>query len=146
MITITADGACSGNGQANPSAGWAAILRSDGNFKIISGKLPGKQTNNRAELTAVLEAFRALKVTAGDITLRFDSDYVGRGITEWMRGWHDSGWKSTRKRHPLLNQDLWEQVYAISQNYHITYEHITGHSGDEDNERCDALAKLESIR
>ena len=62
MITITADGACSGNGQANPSAGWAAILRSNGKHKIISGKLPGKQTNNRAELTAVLEAFRALKV------------------------------------------------------------------------------------
>lgn len=128
MITIYTDGSSKGN--PGPG-GWAAII--DG--KEIGGG-ERQTTNNRMELTAVIEA---LKQSAGPATIYSDSQYVIKGITEWIHNWIKKGWKNSQKE-PVMNQDLWVKLYDLVQGRDITWKYVKGHSGDKYNERCDEIA------
>lgn len=130
------DGACSGN--PGPG-GWGYILRGDG----IDGETVGSggdsaTTNNRMELTAVIAALEALKrPTAARV--HTDSEYVRRGITEWLAGWKARDWKTADKK-PVKNRDLWERLEAATTGHDIEWRWVKGHSGVPGNERVDALA------
>ncbi len=129
-IEIWADGACLGN--PGPG-GWGAILRSpDGREKELSGG-EAKTTNNRMELLGVIVALEALKRRVKAV-VRSDSQYVVRGMSEWIDGWRRKGWKK------VLNRDLWERLSAAAAPHEVRWEWVRGHAGDPMNERCDALA------
>jgi ribonuclease HI len=136
-IVIYTDGACKGN--PGPG-GWGAILRSTGHVEkeLFGGEL--LTTNNRMELTAVIEALRALKRPC-DIALYIDSKYVLQGITEWLPGWKVKGWKTASKQ-PVKNVDLWQKLDALvnAGGHTIEWCWVKGHAGDPGNERADALA------
>ena len=134
-IEIFTDGACSGN--PGPG-GWGAILR----YKQVEKELSGgsrQTTNNRMELTAVVEALRALKEPCR-VDLYTDSKYLKDGITSWIRNWKRNGWK-TSTRQPVKNQDLWEALDEVVQEHEIEWHWIKGHAGHVENERCDELAR-----
>ena len=136
-LTITTDGACIGN--PGPG-GWACILR----FKTFAREMFGHEprtTNNRMELRAVIEALKALKEPC-KITLYTDSEYVKRGMTEWLSGWKARGWKRREKGKikALVNQDLWMELDELSQPHEIKWTWVRGHSNHADNIRCDLLA------
>jgi ribonuclease HI len=135
IIDIFTDGACSGN--PGPG-GWGALLRVNGKEKELSGYEPAT-TNNRMELTAVIEALRALKrpVTA---RVHTDSQYVQKGISEWIHGWKKRGWK-TADRQPVKNADLWQTLDGLNANHKIEWLWVRGHAGHEENERVDELAR-----
>ncbi len=97
-------------------------------------------TNNRMELTAVIEALQALKRPC-KITLRSDSKYVLQGITEWMPNWKQRGWRTAAKK-PVLNVDLWQTLDQLAGKHHIDWQWVKGHNGDPGNERADELANL----
>ena len=134
MIEIYTDGACRGN--PGPG-GWAALLQKGEHEKEISGA-EALTTNNRMELTAVIRALETLRqpVTA---RLYTDSQYVRRGITEWLAAWKARGWR-TADRKPVKNQDLWEQLEAVSARHRIEWRWVPGHAGVPGNERVDRLA------
>jgi ribonuclease HI len=134
VVDIYTDGACRGN--PGPG-GWAAVLTSGGREKEISGAQL-QTTNNRMELQAVIEALQALKRPV-DVRLYTDSQYVRRGILEWLPQWKARGWKTADKK-PVKNQDLWEVLEAAAARHRIEWHWIRGHSGIPGNERCDALA------
>jgi ribonuclease HI len=134
VIEIYTDGACRGN--PGPG-GWAALLRRGEHEKEISGAEP-LTTNNRMELTAVIRALEALKRPARAI-LYTDSEYVRRGIREWLPDWKARGWR-TAAREPVKNQDLWERLDAAAAAQDIEWHWVKGHSGDDGNEYVDALA------
>lgn len=134
IIDIFTDGACRGN--PGPG-GWGAILRSAGTEKLLSGAEPNT-TNNRMELTAAIEALKALKRPC-TVNLTTDSQYVRKGITEWLPGWMARGWK-TASKEPVKNVDLWQALYAEAQKHTITWHWVKGHSGHVENEQADALA------
>jgi ribonuclease HI len=134
-VTIHTDGACSGN--PGPG-GWGALLRHDGREKALSGGAP-LTTNNRMELTAAIEALRALKKPC-DVEIHTDSQYLRRGITEWIRAWKANGWR-TSDRKPVKNVDLWQQLDDAMRSHRITWHWVRGHAGDPDNERADELAR-----
>jgi len=133
-INIYTDGACKGN--PGPG-GWGAVLEYDGEEKELYG---GERatTNNRMELTAVIEALAALKRPCR-IVLHTDSQYVQKGITEWLRGWKARGWR-TASKEPVKNVDLWKKLDEAVQDHHIRWVWVKGHSGHDGNERADALA------
>jgi ribonuclease HI len=133
-LDIYTDGACRGN--PGPG-GWGAVLMHDGRERELSGADPAT-TNNRMELTAVIEALAALKrpVKARIYT---DSQYVRLGILEWVANWKKRGWK-TADRKPVKNQDLWERLDALAAGHELEWHWVKGHSGVPGNERCDALA------
>lgn len=132
-VTVYTDGGC----RPNPGAGgWAAVLIFKDKTKELSGGEP-KTTNNRMELTAAIEALQALKRPC-KVEMYTDSEYVKRGITEWMAGWKRAGWK--RKTGPIKNSDLWRQLDALVENHEIEWRWVKGHAGDYYNERCDELA------
>jgi ribonuclease HI len=133
-VEIYTDGACRGN--PGPG-GWAALLSTKGHEKEISGA-ERLTTNNRMELTAVIRALEALKrpVSAKIYT---DSEYVRRGITEWLAGWKARGWRTADKK-PVKNQDLWEELDAVAARHRIEWHWVPGHAGVPGNERVDALA------
>jgi ribonuclease HI len=133
-IEIYTDGACRGN--PGPG-GWAALLRMGEREREISGAEP-HTTNNRMELTAVIRALQALKrpVQARVYT---DSEYVRRGISEWLPAWKARGWR-TADRKPVKNQDLWQQLEELARNHRIEWHWVPGHAGVPDNERVDRLA------
>ena len=135
-VVIYTDGACKGNPGAG---GWGVWLRSEGAEKALCGGA-AQTTNNRMELTAVIEALQALKRPCR-ITLWLDSEYVRKGITEWLPGWKAKGWK-TAARQPVKNVDLWQQLDALVQQggHEIDWRWVRGHTGDPGNERADALA------
>lgn len=134
QVTIYTDGGCS----PNPGAGgWAFILLARGKRKAHSGNCR-ETTNNRMELTAVIEALRALKMPC-QVTVYTDSEYVKRGITEWVQGWIKRGWRTASKK-PVKNRDLWEALLAETPNHEITWEWVRGHDGNEYNERVDQMA------
>ncbi len=133
-VEIYTDGACRGN--PGPG-GWAALLSFGDHEKEIAGA-EALTTNNRMELTAVIRALEALKRPV-QVRLYTDSEYVRRGITEWVRGWKARGWK-TADRKPVKNQDLWEQLDALAANHQIEWHWVPGHAGVEGNERVDRLA------
>lgn len=134
LIDIFTDGACRGN--PGPG-GWGAILRSAGTEKLLSGAEPDT-TNNRMELTAAIEALKALKRPC-TVNLTTDSQYVRKGITEWLPGWMARGWKTAAKE-PVKNVDLWQALYAEAQKHTIAWHWVKGHSGHVENEQADALA------
>ena len=133
-INIYTDGACKGN--PGPG-GWGAVLECDGEEKELYGG-ERSTTNNRMELTAVIEALAALKRPCR-IVLHTDSQYVQKGITEWLRGWKARGWR-TASREPVKNVDLWKKLDEAVQDHHIRWVWVKGHSGHDGNERADALA------
>jgi ribonuclease HI len=134
-VEIFCDGACSGN--PGPG-GYGAILRYAGNEKEISGCAPDT-TNNRMEMTAVIEALRLLTRPC-HVRITTDSQYVVKGMTEWIAGWKRNGWKNSKKE-PVLNRDLWESILEQSQNHTIEWKWVRGHAGHQENERCDQLAR-----
>jgi len=133
-IEIYTDGACRGN--PGPG-GWAALLRSGAHEKELSGA-ETPTTNNRMELTAVIRAVEALK-RHSRVRLYTDSEYVRRGITEWLRAWKARGWR-TAERKPVKNQDLWQQLDAVAAGHEVEWHWVPGHAGVPGNERVDRLA------
>ena len=133
-IEIYTDGACRGN--PGPG-GWAATLESGEHFRELSGA-EAVTTNNRMELTAVIRALEALK-RPSQVIVHTDSEYVRRGITEWMRAWKARDWR-TADRKPVKNRDLWELLDAAAARHEVDWRWVKGHSGVPGNERVDALA------
>jgi ribonuclease HI len=129
-VEIFTDGACSGN--PGPG-GWAALLRYNGHEKELSGG-EKETTNNRMEMMAVIEGLSALK-KASSVDLYTDSQYVQRGVTEWMKGWKAKGWPSRIK-----NQDLWLRIDSLLGVHEVRFHWVRGHDGHEENERVDKLA------
>jgi ribonuclease HI len=134
VVDIYTDGACRGN--PGPG-GWAAVLSAGGHEKEISGAQL-QTTNNRMELQAVIAALQALKRPL-EVRLYTDSQYVRRGILEWLPQWKARGWK-TADRKPVKNQDLWEQLETAAARHRIEWHWVRGHAGVPGNERCDVLA------
>jgi ribonuclease HI len=134
-VDIYTDGACSGN--PGPG-GWGALLRIGTKEKELSGYEPAT-TNNRMELTAVIEALRALKRPVA-ARVHTDSQYVQKGISEWIHGWKRRGWK-TADRRPVKNADLWQALDAATVGHKIEWLWVRGHAGHVENERVDALAR-----
>ena len=134
QVQIFTDGACRGN--PGPG-GWGALLRFGGEEKTLFG---GEQdtTNNRMELTAVIEALGALKRPC-DVTLTSDSTYVLKGIQEWMPNWKKRGWKTASKK-PVKNVDLWKKLDVLIVEHKIDWQRVKGHSGHPENELADQLA------
>ena len=136
QVIIYTDGACKGN--PGPG-GWGAWLKSGTTEKeIFGGEL--NTTNNRMELTAVIEALSSLKRSC-DVTVHTDSEYVRKGITEWIHGWKAKGWRTAAKQ-PVKNVELWQRLDKLVQEagHQIEWRWVKGHSGDPGNERADMLA------
>ena len=136
-VVIYTDGACKGN--PGPG-GWGVLMRSaDGTEKELCGGELGT-TNNRMEMMAVIEALAALKRPC-KVVLHLDSQYVLKGITEWIAGWKAKGWKTAAKQ-PVKNVDLWQRLDTLvaTSGHTIDWRWVKGHAGDPGNERADALA------
>ena len=133
-VEIYTDGACRGN--PGPG-GWGATLEMGEHFRELSGA-EAMTTNNRMELTAVISALEALKRPV-PVKLYTDSEYVRRGITEWLKSWKARGWKTADKK-PVKNQDMWERLDAVAAQHQIEWHWVKGHSGVPGNERVDRLA------
>jgi len=138
-VEIHTDGACSGN--PGPG-GWGAILRYNGHEREISGG-EALTTNNRMELMAAIAALEALKHPC-QVDLYTDSQYVQRGIKEWLAAWQARGWK-TADRKPVKNVDLWQRLDAARERHHVRWHWVKGHANDPLNERADALARAAII-
>jgi ribonuclease HI len=134
VVEIYTDGACRGN--PGPG-GWGALLSMGGREKEISGA-ENPTTNNRMELQAVISALQALKRPV-DVRLYTDSQYVRRGMLEWVPQWKARGWKTADKK-PVKNQDLWQQLETEAARHRIEWHWVPGHAGVPGNERVDALA------
>jgi len=133
-VVIYTDGACRGN--PGPG-GWGVLLCANGREKELFG---GERltTNNRMELTAVIRALEALKRRCR-VRLYTDSQYVHKGISEWINDWKRRGWRTADKK-PVKNVDLWQQLDALSKEHDIDWHWVRGHTGHDGNERADALA------
>lgn len=134
VVEIYTDGACKGN--PGPG-GWGAVLKYGANEKRLWG---GEKhtTNNRMELLAAIEALSALKQSCS-VILTTDSQYVRKGITEWIGGWRKNGWKTAAKK-PVKNVDLWQRLDELETKYQIEWRWVKGHSGHPENELADELA------
>ncbi|MDJ1176966.1 ribonuclease HI [Roseofilum capinflatum] len=136
--SVYTDGACLGN--PGPG-GWAVVVNfTDGSVYEMGGS-EGETTNNRMELQGAIAGLR-LVVASGQteaVTVFTDSDYVRKGITQWIRGWKNKGWKTSQGK-PVQNQDLWESLDQLNSKM-VTWQYVPAHTGDRDNERCDAIAK-----
>nr|WP_197970711.1 ribonuclease HI [Denitratisoma oestradiolicum] len=142
FVEIFTDGACSGN--PGPG-GWGAILRYGDHEKELFGGDPAT-TNNRMELLAVIEALRQLKRPAR-VKVHTDSQYVQKGISEWITGWKRKGWKTASKQ-PVKNVDLWQALDSEAGRHQVEWLWVRGHAGHVENERADALARrgVDSVR
>ena len=140
QVTVYTDGACKGN--PGPG-GWGAWLATGEHEKELFGgeKLT---TNNRMELTAVIEALASLKRSC-EVTIHTDSEYVRKGITEWIHGWKQRGWKTADKK-PVKNAELWARLDALRALHQVHWRWVKGHSGDAGNDRADALANRGAAR
>ena len=138
-VILFTDGACSGN--PGPG-GWAFLLRHPGSGKelVKSGGEP-QTTNNRMELTAVIQGLAALK-RRSKVELFTDSVYVGKGLSEWMPKWKKNGWrrKEGDRWKPIANEELWRKLDELAAQHEIQYTRVAGHSGHPENDRCDQLA------
>lgn len=134
LVEIFSDGACRGN--PGPG-GWGALLRYQGKEKSLSGAEPDT-TNNRMELMAAICALEALKRPC-KVRLTTDSQYVRRGITEWLPGWKRRGWRTASKQ-PVRNVDLWQRLEAAAEKHEVEWHWVRGHSGHRENEIADQLA------
>ncbi|NMC20026.1 MAG: ribonuclease HI, partial [Thermogutta sp.] len=139
QVLLYSDGACSGN--PGPG-GWAFILRhpASGKEMVQSGAEP-ETTNNRMELTAVIRGLEALR-RPSRVTVITDSQYVGKGFSEWLPGWRANGWmrKVKGKPVPVKNDDLWRRLAELLDQHDVRFQHVYGHTGHAENERCDQLA------
>ena len=133
-VTLITDGACLGN---PGTGGWACILRHNQRKKELSGS-ESHTTNNRMELTAVINGLRVLKQPCR-VTVITDSQYVKNGITTWIHTWKRKGWKTTLKT-PVLNKELWVALDEETGRHEVHWEWVKGHADHEDNNRCDELA------
>jgi ribonuclease HI len=133
-IVIYTDGSCKGN--PGPG-GWGVVLRSGNHEKHLHG---GEKhtTNNRMEMSAVIFALKALKQSSA-VELWTDSQYVQKGVTEWLQGWKQRGWKTAAKS-PVKNADLWQELDALLPNHEISWHWVKGHAGHPGNELADQLA------
>ncbi|WP_092783293.1 ribonuclease HI [Rhodospira trueperi] len=134
-VTLVTDGACSGN--PGPG-GWGALLIYRGVERELSGAEP-ETTNNRMELMAVIAGLEALKRPC-PVRIVTDSQYVMKGITEWIAGWKRKGWKTAAKT-PVKNEDLWRRLDTALSPHQVRWEWVRGHAGHPENERVDALAR-----
>lgn len=134
-VVIHTDGACSGN--PGPG-GWGAILESGSHRKEINGG-EATTTNNRMELMAAIEALKALK-NPSVVDLYTDSNYLRGGITGWIHGWKKNGWQTAAKK-PVKNVELWQALDEAAQRHEVRWHWVKGHSGHDDNERADELAR-----
>jgi ribonuclease HI len=141
-VVIHTDGACSGNPGAG---GWGAVLQFGEREKTICGGEPAT-TNNRMELMAAIQALEALSRPC-KVELHTDSQYVMKGISEWIHGWKARGWK-TADRKPVKNEDLWRRLDEARARHEVDWRWVKGHNGHELNERADGLARqgLEEAR
>ncbi|WP_438970641.1 ribonuclease HI [Methylophaga sp.] len=133
-VDIFTDGACSGN--PGPG-GWGAILRSNGTEKELSGN-EKMTTNNRMEMMAVIAALEALKRPCR-VTITTDSQYVMKGMTEWLAGWKAKNWKTAAKK-PVKNAELWQRMDKAIAKHQVEWQWVRGHQGHVENERADKLA------
>jgi ribonuclease HI len=142
QVEVFTDGACKGN--PGPG-GWGALLRYQGTEKTLHGGEP-QTTNNRMELRAAIEALASLKEPC-EVNLTTDSQYVLKGITEWILQWKRRGWRTAAKA-PVVNVDLWQQLDELNQKHVVHWHWIKGHSGHPENELADALANrgIEELR
>ena len=134
LVEIWADGGCRGN--PGPG-GWGVLLKAGTHEKELWGGEPAT-TNNRMELTAVIRALEAMKRPVR-ARIHTDSQYVQKGISEWIHGWKRNGWKTSDKK-PVKNADLWQELDALAARHRIDWLWVKGHAGDPGNERADALA------
>jgi len=133
QVTIFTDGGA----DPNPGVGgWAAILQAGGREKILTGNEPWT-TNNRMELQAAVAALRALERPT-EVKIYTDSEYLSRGISEWITRWNEQGWQ--RKGRPIPNADLWQELWKLEQEHDIDWQWVRGHAGNPMNERVDRLA------
>lgn len=135
QVDIFTDGACLGN---PGKGGWAALLRYGTVEKVLQGHAPDT-TNNRMELTAVIEALQALK-RRSIVTIHTDSQYVCHGVQTWLPQWRARGWK-TADRKPVKNIDLWQALTPLLDKHQLTWQWVRGHNGHPENERVDKLAR-----
>lgn len=133
-VQLITDGSCLGN---PGKGGWACILRFGEHKRELYGCDP-HTTNNRMELTAAIEGLRTLKETCS-VEIITDSEYVKNGITKWIQGWKQRGWKTAEKK-PVLNQDLWVKLDELVATHKTQWVWTKGHAAHEDNNRCDELA------
>ncbi|MBA1147143.1 ribonuclease HI [Ectothiorhodospiraceae bacterium WFHF3C12] len=134
IVEVFTDGACRGN--PGPG-GWGAVLRYNGREKDIHGG-EARTTNNRMELMAAIKALESLSRPCR-VVLTTDSQYVRKGITEWMPNWKRRGWRTADKK-PVKNVELWQRLDELAQRHDIDWRWVRGHSGHAENERADALA------
>ena len=134
VVEIFSDGACRGN--PGPG-GWGVILRAKGKEKELWGG-EAATTNNRMELTAVIRALEALK-RPSRISVFTDSQYVQKGISEWIHSWKRRGWK-TADKNPVKNEDLWRRLDEVAARHEVEWHWVRGHAGHPENERADELA------
>jgi ribonuclease HI len=141
-VVVYTDGACKGN--PGPG-GWGAFLTWGGHQKELFGG-EAMTTNNRMELTAVIEALASLK-RGCRVAIYTDSEYVRNGITTWIKGWKARGWR-TADRKPVKNIELWQRLEALEAQHQVRWHWVRGHTGDPGNERADRLANqgVESVR
>ncbi len=138
-VTVYTDGACSGNPGAG---GWGTILVYKGKEREMSGGA-AETTNNRMELTAVIEGLKALKEPCR-VKVVTDSQYVANGINlGWAKGWKENNWRKKDKK-PALNPELWDELLTLIDKHEVTIEWVRGHDGHPENERCDKMAVAES--
>ena len=138
-VDLFTDGACSGN--PGPG-GWAFILRCSKTGKELTHADGVKEaTNNQMELMAVIRGLESLREPC-HVTLHADSTYVGKGLTSWMKGWKSRGWQRQdgSKLVPIKNMELWQRLDELLQTHKLVFNHVKGHAGHEENERCDVLA------
>ena len=134
VVDIWTDGACKGNPGLG---GWGALLCHGGREKAICGG-EANTTNNRMELMAVIEALKALKRPC-QVRVHTDSQYVQKGMNEWLPGWKARGWRTADKK-PVKNADLWQELEQQAAKHELTWLWVRGHAGDPGNERADQLA------
>ncbi len=134
VVEIWTDGACKGNPGLG---GWGALLRHGGRVKAICGG-EANTTNNRMELMAVIEALKAMKRPC-QVRVHTDSQYVQKGMNEWLPGWKARGWRTADKK-PVKNADLWQELEQQAAKHELTWLWVRGHAGDPGNERADQLA------
>lgn len=135
FVEIYTDGACSGNPGVG---GFGAILRSGEKVREISGCV-GMTTNNRMEMLGVISALEALKKPC-KVRVTTDSNYVVKGVSEWVHGWKKNNWRNSQKKE-VLNRDLWERLLKAAESHEVEWVWIKGHDGHRENERCDAIAR-----